>query len=135
MRAGCPERELVTRASGGGQILDAVFGNDSAPVDDDITLQPYRDAEARQSYDLLRLKAFIDALVSVIEAMDELKSVSEWKSFLFGEVLEKMVYRDDFSKDDSDELSSIYRTLSFLDELGQPGDIPFRVFLEELNTR
>jgi len=96
---------------------------------------PFRDAEATGSYDLLRLKAFVSALESVIDAQKERKTFTRWKVFLLEEVLEKMVYHDDFNKDDRAELSFVHRAISFADALEYIEEVPFALFLEELKTK
>jgi exodeoxyribonuclease V gamma subunit len=46
-----------------------------------------------------------------------------------------MIYVDDFSKDDRAELSSIYRALSFIDQLEIQHEVPFALFLSELKSK
>ncbi|MEI7661368.1 MAG: exodeoxyribonuclease V subunit gamma [Bacteroidota bacterium] len=96
---------------------------------------PFRDAEGAAGYDLLRLKSFVEILESVIDAHDLSKTLAEWKTFLFEEVVEKMIWCDDSSKDDRAELSSVFRALLFTGSLDFQEPVPFRVFLEELNTK
>jgi exodeoxyribonuclease V gamma subunit len=98
---------------------------------------PFKDAEASRSYDLLRLKAFTEKLKSLFDVQRQgtLKTLDEWKLFLLEEIIEKMIYRDDFDKGDRAELSAIYRALSFTENLLQGEAVPFAVFLDELNSR
>lgn len=113
----------------------AMLTDEEYQVDDNITLYPFKDAEASQSYDLLRLKAFVETLEFVIDVQNESRALAEWKLFFLEEVLEKMVYHDDYDKTDRTEISSIYRTLSFIDALEIQEKMPFKVFLEELNSK
>ena len=96
---------------------------------------PFIDTEAAESYDLFRLKDFIEKLCSVIDAQADERTLAEWKEFLFGEVIEKMIFHDDFEKEDRLELSSIYRALSFIDNLGFDDNVAFTIFLEELRKK
>jgi len=96
---------------------------------------PFRDAEASASYDLLRLKVFVSALESVIDAQKESKTLAKWKIFLLNEVMEKMVYHDDFDKEDRAELSTVYRAVSFADAPEFDQKVSFEVFLDELKTK
>lgn len=102
---------------------------------EDLTVFPFRDAEASQSHDLLRLKAFVEILESVIDSEGIIRTMIEWKDFLFKEVVEKMIYYDDFSKTDREELSSIYRALSYITSQDFEEKVPFPVFLDELNAK
>lgn len=95
---------------------------------------PFRDAEASASYDLLRLKGFFDILYTILEAEKTERTLADWKLFLFDEVIGKMIFTDDFSKDDRAEISSIYRALSFIDQL-EPQEVPFALFLSELKSK
>jgi exodeoxyribonuclease V gamma subunit len=61
--------------------------------------------------------------------------MAEWKMFLIEEVVDKMVYHNDFNKDDRAELTSVYRALSFIGSLEFEEKVPFAVFLDELNTK
>ena len=83
-------------------------------------------------HDLLRLRAFFDSLCFIIDEQARQRTLSEWKSFLFEDVIEKCIGHDDFSKDDREEISSIYRALSFTDKLDYNDEVTFAVFLEEL---
>jgi exodeoxyribonuclease V gamma subunit len=105
------------------------------PIGKDLTVYPFKDTEASGSYDLFRLKAFVSALESLLDAQNESKTLADWKLFLLNEVIAKMVYCDDFKKDDRAELNSIYRVLSFADQLEFGQKIPFSVFLDELKTK
>ncbi len=104
-------------------------------VDEDLSLYPFRDTEASQSYELLRLIEFVERLEVLIDAQKEMKSLSDWKTFLFSEGIEKMIYHDDFNKNDRAELTSIYRTLSYIDRLDSDVKVSFNVFLEELKRK
>jgi exodeoxyribonuclease V gamma subunit len=109
--------------------------NEEYKSEENITLLPFKDAEASGSYDVFRLKAFVEKLESLIDEQKKERTPAEWKLFLFGEVIENMIYRDDSDKEDRAELSSIYRTLSFIDNLGFDEKVPFEVFMEELSSR
>jgi len=113
----------------------AMLTDEEYSVGADLSLYPFKDTEASGSYDLFRLKAFVAALESLIDAQKDSRTLSDWKKFLLEEVIEKMVYRDDFNKDDRAELSSIYRALSFIDHLEFNEEVSFAVFLDELNTK
>lgn len=96
---------------------------------------PFRDAEASQSHDLLRLKAFLEKLESVIDAQKEKKTLADWKIFLLEEVIGQMVYLDGFDKKDRTELSSIYNMLSFTNNSEIKEEIPFNLLREELKSK
>ena len=96
---------------------------------------PFRDTEAGTSYDLLKLKSFVETMESVLDAHEMLKPLADWKNFLFKEVIEKMIYWDDYKKEDREELSSVYRALSFMDTLEFAEPVPFNIFLEELKSK
>ena len=113
----------------------AMLTDEEYPVGNDLSLYPFKDTEASGSYDLFRLKAFFSALKSLVKTQKEARSLFDWKLFLFDEILDKMVYSDDSEKDDRAELSSIYRALSFIDNLGTDEKVPFALFLEELKSR
>lgn len=113
----------------------AMLTDEAYPVSENLTLYPYKDSEASKSHDLLRLKAFVDFLESVMNEQKVTRTLADWKLYLFGEVFEKMVYLDDFEKDDRAELSSVYSALSFIDYLEFKDKVPFGLFLEELKTK
>ncbi|MEI7983035.1 MAG: exodeoxyribonuclease V subunit gamma, partial [Bacteroidota bacterium] len=96
---------------------------------------PFREAEGAASYDLLRLKAFVEQLEALLDIHNKKKTPAGWKTFLFDEVIDQMIFRDDFNKDDRAELSSIYRALSFTDNLEFQEELPFSVFLDELKSK
>lgn len=113
----------------------AMLTDEEYPVGEGLSLYPFKDSEASVSYDLFRLKAFVAALELVIDAQKTSRTLSDWKKFLLEEVIEKMVYRDDFKKDDRAELSSIYRAVSFPDHLDFDEKVSYAVFLDELKTK
>jgi len=113
----------------------AMYSDDEFEASDGLTAFPYKDAEAAGSYDLLHLKAFVDKLESVIDNEYKNRTMLEWKDFLFTEVLAEMIFHDDFSKTDREELSLINKTLSYMKSLDPELKVPFAVFLEELNTK
>jgi len=113
----------------------AILTDEEYTVSDGLTLFPYKDAEGSDSYDLLRLKAFVERLELLIDEEGKTRTMTEWKKFLFEEVVEKMVYHDDFNKDDRAELSSVYRVLSYIDSLEFEEKVPFEVFLDELDSK
>jgi exodeoxyribonuclease V gamma subunit len=98
---------------------------------------PFRDAEAGGSYDLFRLKKFTDDLFNLIQSVQINRTPAAWKQFLLEEVLDKMIYCDDFDKKDGAEVSSIYNALSYIDILvwDEVNVIPFTIFLSELRTK
>ena len=96
---------------------------------------PFKDAEASVSYDLFRLKDFFDILYRILEVERTECTLADWKLFLFDEVIGKMIFTDDFSKDDRAEISSIYKALSFIDQLEQQEVVPFAMFLSELKSK
>ena len=113
----------------------AMLTDNEYTISEDLTLFPYRDAEASDSHDLLRLKAFVETLEAILDAQLENRTLSEWKDFLFGEVIEKMIYHDDFKKEDRAEHNSVYKALSYIDSLEIKEKIPFAVFLDELDSK
>ena len=113
----------------------AMLTEEEFPISEDLALYPFKDTEASASYDLFRLKHFVETLHSVTAAQREERTLADWKNWLFAEVIDPMVYRDDFSKDDRTELTSIYRSLSFTDRLDYGQPVPFRVFMAELDKR
>ena len=112
----------------------AMLTDEEFEVKENLTLYPFRDAEASESYDLFRLKAFVDQLKSLIEAQKEARTLADWKQFLV-EVIDSMVYRDDFDKKDRTEMSSIYKALSFMDQLESDKPLPYCIFQEELKSK
>lgn len=104
-------------------------------IGEDLTIYPFKDSEASGSYDLLRLKAFVAKLESVIDNQNKFKTLTEWKKFLFEEVIEKLIYRDDYDKEDRVEKTSIDRAVSFINNIGFDEKVSFEVFLSELKTK
>lgn len=96
---------------------------------------PFKDAEASASHDLLKLKYFFDNLYRILDAEKTNRTLADWKLFLFDEVIGKMIFIDDFSKDDRAEISSIYYALSFIDQLNIDEVVPFALFLSELKSK
>jgi exodeoxyribonuclease V gamma subunit len=96
---------------------------------------PFRDAEASASHDMFRLKGFFDCLCLILEVENTDRTLGEWKLFLFEEVIGQLIYTDDFSKEDRDEVSTIYRALSFIDQLEMQEKVPFALFLSELKSK
>lgn len=113
----------------------AMLTDEEFAVSGDITLYPFKDTEGSGSYELLRLKGFVEELVSVVDTFKEFKTLADWRLFLCENVIEKMVYHDDFNQDDRAELTSIYRVLSFIDSLELHEEVPFPVFLDELKSK
>ena len=113
----------------------AMLTDEEYQLEDGTTLFPFKDAEASGSYDLFRLKAFVSTLESVIDVQKESKTLAGWKLFLMNEVVEKMVYWDDFKKEDRAELSSIYQAVSFTDKLDLKEEVSFSIFLDELKSK
>lgn len=113
----------------------AMLTDEEYPIGGNLTIYPFKDSEASRSFDLFRLKAFVEILESVIDAQKETKTLADWKLFLLNEVIGKMVYCDDFKKDDRAELNSIYRALSYADYLEYNGNVPFAIFLDELKAK
>jgi exodeoxyribonuclease V gamma subunit len=97
---------------------------------------PFRDSESSRSTDLLKLKLFAERLYSLTcQKKRECKSMSDWKKWLFEEVMERLIFRDDFSKKDREEMNSIYRALNFTDGIDAEKKFPFKAFLDELKNR
>jgi len=113
----------------------AMLTEEEYQVDDRPTVFPYRDAESSESFDLLKLKAFTDKLGEILSAEKTEKSLAEWKTFLFGEIIEEMIFYDSFSKEDRAELSSVYKSLSYIDSIDFEEKVSFRTFLNELDSR
>lgn len=113
----------------------AMYTEEEYPGSGGTALYPYRDAEAAKSYDLFRLKAFVVRLLMLFSAQKEVKRPVDWKTFLLEEVLDKMIYRDDFNKDDRKEHSDVYRALSYIERMEVEEEIPYPVFLEDLKMK
>jgi exodeoxyribonuclease V gamma subunit len=113
----------------------AMLTDEEFAVSGDITLYPYKDTEGSGSYELLRLKGFVEELEAVVDTFKESKTLADWKLFLFEDVIEKMVYHDDFDQNDRAELTSINKALSFIAKLELPEEVPFPVFLDELKSK
>jgi len=112
----------------------AMLTDKEFPARDGSSHFPYRDAEASESYDLLRLKAFVDKLEWVIDEKDNKKTMAEWKDFLLA-VIDDMIWHDDFNKEDRADVSSVYKSLSYIDNIASAEKVPFEVFLDELDTK
>jgi len=97
---------------------------------------PLPEAEGSGSYDLLRLKAFVNALEKLFGKQQDTDTLAGWKEFFLEEVVNKMVYSDDFNKDDRAENGEIHKALAYIDglEMDETG-VPYGVFLQELQTR
>lgn len=113
----------------------AMLSHEEYQTYDSLDTLPYRDSEASHSHDLLRMKAFVDILQALMDESKHKRNLVEWKTFLLKEVAEKMIFFDDFSKDDRSEMNTIRKALSFIDRLNIEESVPFGVFLEELNSR
>jgi len=102
-----------------------------------LTNYPYKDAEASASHDLLRLKAFVDDLQNLFDEQGKPRTLAEWKLLLLEEVMEKMVWSNDFSKEDRNERNEIYRALGFTERLDGAATekVPWAVFVNELKKR
>jgi len=101
---------------------------------DGSSLFPYKDTEASESHDLLRLKAFVHKLEWVFDEKDNQRTMSEWKDFLLL-LINDMVWHDDFSKEDRADFNSVYRSLSYIDNIVSAVMMPFEVFLDELDSK
>jgi exodeoxyribonuclease V gamma subunit len=112
----------------------AMLTDKELPAKDGSSLFPYKDAEASESYDLLRLKAFVQYLEWVIDEKVNQKTMAEWKDFLLA-VIENMIWHDDFEKEDRADVNSVYRSLSYIDNIASVGKVPFEVFLDELDSK
>lgn len=95
---------------------------------------PFKDAEASASYDLLRMKAFVDDLLNLFDRQKELLTLKEWRAFFLAEVVERMVHCNNFKKDDRLELKSVYMALAHL-ENQETEKVSYDIFLSELNMR
>ena len=113
----------------------AMLTDEEYEISEGLTLYPFKDSEASKSYDLFRLKAFVEKLENLLKEQATPRSLADWKKFLLEEVAGKMVYRDDFDKTDRTEFSSIYRALTFIDQLELDAPVPFSIFLEELKSK
>jgi len=103
-----------------------------------LTNYPYKDAEASASHDMLRLKAFVDDLQSLFDEQGKPRTLAEWKLLLLEEVMDKMVWSNDFSKEDRQERNEIYRAMGFTERLPEDvakKEVPWAVFLNELKKR
>ncbi len=113
----------------------AMLTDDEYHVEDGITLYPFKDSEASASFDLLKLKAFVKKLEFILNEQTKQKTLAEWKKFLIEEVLDSLIYHDDFNKNDRAEIASIKRILSFVDNLVLDKELPFLIFLDELKSK
>lgn len=107
-------------------------------VEEALTNYPYRDAEASVSHDLLRLNAFVDDLQLLFDEQKTPRTLAEWKLLFLESVLGKMVWSNDFDKEDRQERNEIFRALGFterLDEDAAKEEVPWQVFLNELKKR
>lgn len=111
----------------------AMYTDQEFPFDDNLTLVPYQDAEASASYDLLRLKAFVEKLQEIQSQKKGARTLSQWKEFLI-EVMDDLIYFDDFNKDDRASVSDIHRSLLYIDSIEHGEEVFFEVFLEELDN-
>jgi exodeoxyribonuclease V gamma subunit len=111
----------------------AMYTDQEFGIDGDLTLYPYQDAEASASYDLLRLKAFVDKLQAIQEEKEKPRTLEQWKTFLL-EVMDYLIFYDDFNKDDRASVNDIYRALNYIGKIEYDQEVPFEVFLEELDT-
>jgi len=104
------------------------------PAKDGTMLFPYRDSEASESHDLLRLKAFVEKLRWIISEKEKPRNLYDWKSFLL-DVTETMIWHDDFDREERADLSSVYRSLSYINNIDCLEEVPFKVFLNELDSK
>ena len=107
-------------------------------LDGRLTNYPYKDAEASASHDLLRLKAFVDDLQSLFDEQKTPRTLAEWKLLFLESVLGKMVWSNDFDKEDRLERNEIFRALGFterLDDAAEKEEVTWQVFLNELKKR
>ena len=103
-----------------------------------LTNYPYKDAEASASYDLLRLKAFVDDLQSLLDEQQTPRTLSEWIALFQEKVMGKMVWSSKFGKDDKEERKQIMKALGFVERLiddTKKEPVPWAVFLNELKKR
>ncbi|HSV76152.1 MAG TPA: exodeoxyribonuclease V subunit gamma [Bacteroidales bacterium] len=103
-----------------------------------LTNYPYRDAEASASHDLFRLKAFVDDLQELLDEQQTPRTLTDWKLVFVEKVMGKMVWSNDFDKEDRQERNEIFRVLGFterLDEASAAVEVPWQVFLNELKKR
>ena len=103
-----------------------------------LTNYPYKDAEASASHDLLRLKAFVDDLQDFLDEQQTPRTLAQWKLLFVEKVMEKMVWSNDFDKEDRLERNEIFRALGFterLDEAAGEEEVPWQVFLNALKKR
>ncbi len=115
--------------------LETVDGEEKRTV---LTNYPFKDAEASASHDLLRLKAFVDDLQEMLNEQKEPRTFSGWKLFFLEKVMQRMVWSNDFDKNDRQERTDIYRALGFTEKLSAAAaaeEVPWDVFLYELKKR
>lgn len=97
---------------------------------------PYRNSESSNSHDLLMLKAFVEQLIAIIEQTRSGEmTLTGWKTWMFEAVIDPMIHRDDFSKQDREEMAMINKSLRFMNEIDPEEKISFRIFLDELKHR
>lgn len=112
----------------------AMLTDKEFPARDNTMLYPYRDAEASASHDLLKLKAFVEKLHWITDQKGKRRSMTEWKKFIL-EVIDSMVWHDDFDKDDRADYSAVYKSLNYIDDIECSEAVPFEVFLNELDSK
>lgn len=98
---------------------------------------PYRDLEARDSWEMFKVNQYVTDLENILNRKSEFHTLTEWKRIVLDEVLETMIFSDEYNKADRQEINEIYRSLSFIDLLtGMDNEaVPFSVFLSELKNR
>ncbi|MFW5663638.1 MAG: exodeoxyribonuclease V subunit gamma, partial [bacterium] len=106
--------------------------------EESLTNYPYQDAEASASYDLLRLKAFVDGLLDLFDEQQKPRTLSAWIGLFQEKILGKMVWSSKFVKDDREELKEIFRALKFTENLDEDlagEEVRWEVFVNELRKR
>lgn len=98
----------------------------------DDSLFPLDSFEGSEAYEMLRLKAFVDQLIRMVDKRKDAKTLNEWKAYVLDEVLESLIA---FDEDSNEEYKYIINHLNGLDHLDDVvnEEIDFSVFYRSFN--
>jgi exodeoxyribonuclease V gamma subunit len=98
----------------------------------DDSLFPLDTFEGSEAYEMLRLKAFVDQLIVMLDKRKDAKTLNKWKAYVLDEVLEALI---EFDEDSNEEYKYIINHLNGLDHLDDVVDeeIDFSVFYRSFN--
>lgn len=116
------QRMLLAYAIKGGQAVESYS---------DI-LYPIDSFEGNDAHEMLRFKAFVDALISAVEKRDEARNFEEWKSYVLYDVLNVFIELDENSNDEYEYIINQLNALDGLDDLvSKP--LTYDLFYESFN--